>query len=156
LSSTTGFYFVWGFGDVLRGYYFNGANFETSVSSATPPLAGATTSKGGGALAVSANGSNFSTAIVWGVSSNGFAATSTFQEGALTAHQLYSGNGTYEIAGIYNSYTQTGQTFQAQRYVVPLVNNGKVYVSTVAGGNGTIFVYGPCSEGPGGACGTQP
>jgi len=151
LSSTTGFYFVWGFGDVLRGYYFNGTNFETSKTSAVPPIAGTTTSPAGGALAVSANGSNPETAILWGVSCN-----NTFQNGALTAHQLYNASGNYQIAGIYNSDTQTGQTFKAQRYVVPLVNNGKVYVSTVANSNTSVFVYGLCSQGPDGACGTQP
>jgi hypothetical protein len=158
VTSGTGFYFVWGFSDVLRGYFFNGATFETSASSAVPPIAGTTASLGGGALAVSANGSNLSTAICWGVTSNGFANASSgdFQDGALTAHQLYSSTGSYEIKGIYNSDTQTGQTFHAQRYVVPLVNNGKVYVSTVLNGSGAIFVYGPCTQGPNGVCGTQP
>jgi hypothetical protein len=156
LSSDTGFYFVWGFGDVLRGYFFNGAKFETAANSSTPPLAGTTAAQGGGALAVSSNGMNESTAILWGVTSDGFASSGAFLQGALTAHQLYSGSGAYEIAGIYNSKTQTGETFHAQRYVVPLVNNGKVYVSAVVNGSGSIFVYGPCSQGPNGVCGTQP
>ena len=156
INSSTGFYFVWGFGDVLRGYFFNGTNFETSPTSAVPPIAGRSASQGGGALAVSANGSDLSSAILWGVTSDGFASSGAFLQGALTAHQLYSKQGTYEIAGIYNSGSQTGQTFHAQRYVVPLVNNGKVYVSTVMKGSGAIFVYGPCTQGPNGVCGTQP
>jgi hypothetical protein len=156
VSSDTGFYFVWAFGDVLRGYFFNGATFDTTAGSATPPIAGTTAAAGGGALAVSSNGSNASTAVLWGVSSAGFSQSGSFLDGALTAHQLYSDSGAYEISGIYNSKTQTGQTFTAQRYVVPLVNNGKVYVSAVTNGNGSIFVYGPCSQGPGGVCGTQP
>jgi hypothetical protein len=156
INSTTGFYFVWGFGDVLRGYYFNGTTFDTAANSPVPPIAGTNASQGGGALAVSANGSNLSTAILWGVTSDGFSSSGAFLDGALTAHQLYSGKGTYEISGIYNSESQTGETFHAQRYVVPLVNNGKVYVSTVLNGSGAIFVYGPCTQGPNGVCGTQP
>ncbi len=157
INSSVGFYFVWGFSDVLRGYYFNGTNFDTSATSAVPPIANATTSQGGGALAVSANGSQLTTAILWAVTSDGFASSGAFQQGALTAHRLYnSKQGSYEIAGIYNSWTQTGQTFHAQRYVVPLVNNGKVYVSTVLNGSGAIFIYGPCTQGVNGVCGTQP
>ena len=156
INSTTGFYFVWGFSDVLRGYFFDGTHLETDASSATPPIAGTTASQGGGALAVSANGSDSSSALLWSVTSAGFTNTGSFLEGAVSAHQLYSNGGTYEIAGIYNSKTQTGQTFHTQRYVVPLVNNGKVYVSAVMQANGSIFVYGPCSQGPNGVCGKQP
>jgi hypothetical protein len=156
LSSGTGFYFVWGFGDVVRGYFFNGTKFETAADSATPPIAGTSAVQGGGALAVSADGSDPTTALLWGVTSSGFSSSGAFLQGALTAHQLYSSSGAYEIAGIYNSEAQTGKTFHAQRYVVPLVNNGKVYVSAVSNGNGSIFVYGLCSQGPGGVCGTQP
>jgi len=157
LGNGTGFYFVWGFGDVLRGYFFDGTSLENTSSSAVPPIAGSLASFGGGALAVSANGSNSSTALVWGVTSNGFAnAGSTFQQGALVAHQVYSSSGSYELSQVYSSQGQTGQTFHAQRYVVPLVNNGKVYVSTIQNGNGSIFVYGPCIDGAGGVCGTQP
>jgi hypothetical protein len=156
IDSSSGFYFVWGFSDVLRGYFFNGTNFETSASSAVPPIAGTNSSQGGGALAVSANGSNLSSAILWGVTSDGFASTGDFRLGALTAYQLYSEQGTYQIAGIYNSGSQTGQTFHTQRYVVPLVNNGKVYVTTVLNGGGTVYVYGPCTLGLHKVCGTQP
>ncbi len=77
-------------------------------------------------------------------------------EGALAAFQLYSSGGAFEITPIYNTEQQSGKTFHAQRYVVPLVNNGKVYVSAATSGNGTVLVYGPCSEGPNGACATQP
>lgn len=155
LAAGTGFYFVWGFGDVPRGYYFNGSTLETAANSPVPPIVGGNKSQGGGALAVSANGTNDSTAILWAVTSNGFGSGGAFVDGALSAHQLYSSGATFEIASLYNS-SQTGITFQVQRYVVPLVNNGKVYVSAVKSGNGSIFVFGPCSEGPSGACATLP
>jgi len=152
-----GFYFVWGFGDVARGYFFNGTRLEVSAKSATPPIAGATASAGGGALAISANGVDQpTTAILWAVTSDGFDPSGPFHDGALMAYQVYSSTAGYVINPIYNSQTQTGQTFHAQRYVVPLVNNGKVYVATQFNSNGGIFVYGPCSQGPNGACGTQP
>jgi hypothetical protein len=152
-----GFYFVWGFGDVARGYFFNGSHLEVSPNSARPPIAGTTASAGGGALAISANGANKpATAILWAVTSDGFDTSGPFHDGALIAHQIYSSTAGYMINPIYNSGTQTGQLFHTQRYVVPLVSNGKVYVSTVFNSNGSIFVYGPCSQGPNGACGTQP
>jgi hypothetical protein len=156
LGGGTGFYFVWGFSDVLRGYFFNGSMLETSASSATPPLASSTASYGGGALAISSNGNNPGSAILWAVTSNGFASTSsTFQDGALQAFQLYSSGGQYELVNIYNSQS-TNQPFDVLRYVVPVVNNGKVYVSVREGSNGGIFVFGPCAEGRNGTCGTQP
>jgi hypothetical protein len=152
----TGFYFVWGFGDVARGYYFNGSLLETASNSAIPPIAGSSASQGGGALAISANGGNNSTAVLWAVTSNGFGSSGDFQDGALVADQLYSSSGAFEISSIYNSGTQTGKTFHAQRYVVPLVDNGKVYVSAVSSSNGVVYVFGPCTEGPSGACGSLP
>jgi hypothetical protein len=152
----TGFYFVWGFSDVPRGYFFNGSTMETSASSATPPIVGPATSYGGGALAISSNGIQRNTAILWAVTSNGFASKSDiFEQGALQAFQLYSASGQNEIVNIYNSATTNG-SFNVLRYVVPLVNNGKVYVSALGNGNDRIYVYGPCSQGPNGACGTQP
>jgi hypothetical protein len=156
LSQGTGMYLVWGFGDVPRGYYFNGSMLETTEDSATPPIAGTATSQGGGALAVSANGGNDATAILWAVTSVGFSSKGAFIGGALEAYQLYSSGGAYEIAPLYNTEEQSGKTFHAQRYVVPLVNNGKVYVSAVSSGNGLVLVYGPCSQGPNGVCGVQP
>jgi hypothetical protein len=156
LSGGTGFYLVWGFGDVPRGYYFNGSMLETASNSSTPPIAGSNPSQGGGALAVSANGGNNATAILWAVTSIGFSSKGAFLGGALEAYQLYSSAGAFEIAPIYNSEEQSGQVFHTQRYVVPLVNNGKVYTSASTSGNGIVLVYGPCSQGPNGACGVQP
>ncbi len=157
LGGGTGFYFVWGFADVARGYFFNGATFDVNATDPTPPLAGASAWGGGGALAISSNGAQKSSALLWAVTSGGFQHNGNFLTGILSAHQLYStGSGQYVMATVYNSYNQTGNVFTAQRYVVPLVNNGKVYVSTVSGTNGRIFVYGPCSQGAGGVCGVQP
>ena len=156
VGTGNGFYLVWGFSDVPRGYFFDGSMLETSTSSATPPIVGTVSSFGGGALAISSNGSDLNSAILWAVSSDGFGSKGdTFRNGALRAFQLYSNADQYEIQSIYNSQTVNG-TFDALRYVVPLVNNGKVYVSILAAGNFRVFVYGPCSQGPNGACGTQP
>jgi hypothetical protein len=157
LTGTAGFYFVWGFGDVPRGYFFNGATLDIDASDPIPPLAGTTSRGGGGALAISANGATRSTALLWAVTSDGFTSSGSFQNGALMAFQLYSSGGSYEIVPIFNSLTASGQVFAAQRYVMPLVNNGKVYVSAISpSNNGRIYVYGPCSQGPNGACGSQP
>ena len=156
LGGGTGFYFVWGFGDVPRGYFFDGAYLDTTTLGGVPPLAGPSAQAGGGALAVSANGSDPTSALLWGVTSDGFTANGAFREGALTAFKLYGKAAGYEIAPVFNSQAATGQVFTVQRYVAPLVNNGKVYVSTVNDGNGSIYVYGPCSQGPNGMCGTQP
>ena len=157
LGEGTGFYFVWGFNDVPRGYYFNGSMLETGASDATPPIAGTNAQGGGGSLAVSANGANPATALLWGVTSDGFTPTNAFADGALVAFQLQSSSGSgFAIQPIFNSTITSGHNFTAQRYVAPLVNNGKVYVSTVDEKNGSVFVYGPCTQGPNGACGTQP
>jgi hypothetical protein len=151
-----GFYMIWGFSDVPRGYYFDGAKLETTPSSQFPPISGPAISYGGGALAVSSNGNNPNSAILWAVTSNGFSDTGvSFGGGALQAFQLYSSAGQYEIASLYNSQS-ANLPFTAVRYVSPIVNNGKVYVTAQVSGDGRIFVYGPCSDGPGGVCGTQP
>jgi hypothetical protein len=93
---------------------------------------------------------------LWATTSNGFTSTGAFQQGALMAFRLYEAGAGYEIQPVFNSQTASGQVFTTQRYVAPLVNNGKVYVSTINSGNAAIFVYGPCSQGPNGVCGTQP
>lgn len=156
LGGGSGFYFVWGFNDIPRGYYFDGSYLETSATSAVPPITGTTIQGGGGQLAISANGADPTTALLWATTSNGFTKTTAFQQGALTAFQLYQTGAGYEIQPVFNSQAASGKVFSTQRYVAPLVNNGKVYVSTINDGNGTVFVYGPCSQGPNGVCGTQP
>jgi hypothetical protein len=157
LTGSTGFYFVWGFGDVPRGYFFDGSYLDINASDPEPPLAGTMSRGGGGALAISENGSDQSTAVLWGVTSDGFSSSGAFLNGSLVAFQLYGSGGRYEIVPIFDSQTASGQVFTAQRYVVPVVNNGKVYVSTLTpSNNGRIYIYGPCSLGPNGGCGTQP
>ena len=152
----TGFYFVWGFNDVPRGYFFDGAYLQTTATDSVPPISGPTARGGGGMLAVSANGSDPTTALLWAVTSDGFGANGPFLEGALVAYELFGTPEGYGIETVFNSEVSSGQDFTAQRYVAPVVNNGKVYVSNVSGNNGRIYVYGLCSQGPGGVCGTQP
>jgi hypothetical protein len=142
-ANNTSYLYLWGFNDVLKGYSYSGGSFNTS-----PFAQGSTAAASGGALAVSSNGADSTTGILWAVSSG-----TLFRTGVLSAYQLWSGT-TAEIHGIWNS--STSNTFHAQRYVDPVVSYGQVFVSLVdaADANGVIYVFGMCNTQSGG-CITQ-
>ena len=63
------------------------------------------------------------------------------------------------LHSLWSSNAAGTNYFTVQRFVQPIISNGKVYVTTSntnATGQYSLWVYGLCSEGPGGVCGAQP
>ncbi len=151
---TTGFLYIWGSNDVLRGYPFNTAvpdqfDLNGALTPKTNRLAG-----NGGILAVSAESTTDAVnSILWAVTGNG-----NRNHGTLQAYQLWSGAAPV-LRRIWSSDESGTNYFTVQRFIEPLVSLGKVYLTTGnvdASGHYSLWVYGLCSQGPGGVCGTQP
>ena len=151
---STGYLYVWGLGDTLRAYPYDSGQakpFNTGAmfTSNLPVTAG-----NGGILAISAESStNATQSILWAIT-----GSSSFQQGTLQAYQLWDGTSPV-LNKLWSSDAAGANYFTVQRFVEPLVSNGKVYVTTNntnASGNYSIWVYGLCSEGPGGVCDVQP
>ncbi len=128
-----GFYYVWGIGDRLRAYRFNGQTFDL------PPLVNTTTLTGypGGALSVSSDGELAGTAILWAVrgkrTSPGLAAST----GAGTLLAFDANDITRQL---YSSDEKPGDMLgEATKFAPPTVANGRVFVGT---SSNQLVVYG--------------
>ncbi len=148
----SGFLYVWAQSDILRAYAFNSSGNNlfnpTPVATFTPR----TIPGNGGILAVSSH--QTSNAILWSIT-----AQSAYGGGALSAFRLWnSADSTPVLQKLWDSTGGATNFFIAQRFIQPLVSNGKVYVTTAmpdSNGNFQIFVYGLCSEQASG-CAVQP
>ncbi len=146
-SSAAPVLYIWAWGDVLRAWDFNGSSnqFSPDLHQGTVPAL----NYPGGALAVSADGN--SNGIVWGI----IATTSSAPgQGALYAFDATNVSGPLWFSTDYWFTT---------KFVIPLVANGKVYVSTSASPVGTtpsysplLRVYGLCSSSPSGCQSAKP
>lgn len=128
-----GFYYLWGIGDRLRAYRFNGQKFDL------PPLVNTTTLTGypGGALSVTSNGEAPGSAILWAVrgkrTSPGLAASTgagtllAFDADDIT-RQLYSSD--EDPADVLGNAT---------KFAPPTIANGRVFVGT---SSNQLVVYG--------------
>lgn len=128
-----GFYYLWGIGDRLRAYRFNGSTFDL------PPQVNQSSATGypGGALSVSSNGENAGTAILWAVrgkrTSPGLAATTG--SGVLVAFDA-----TDITQQLWSSDDAPGDALgDATKFAPPTIANGRVFVGT---SSGQLVVYG--------------
>ncbi len=144
---TNGYLYVWGFNDSLRAYGFNTTNPDqfdpTPVATYTP----ATLPSNGGILAVSSL--ETADAILWAIT-----GTSNYTEGVLSAYRLWNPNKSEPVLDpLWNSF-QNGKTFfPIQRFTVPVISHGKVFVPTTqpdSNGNTQVLVYGLCAAVAGG------
>ncbi len=121
----------WGAGDVLKAYAFNGSTFATS-----PSAEGTTTAVlPGGFLALSANGNERGSGVLW-ASTPGNSAVTPPVPTAL--HAFNAENITTELWNSTMNAARDGYGGFAHS-VPPLVANGKVYLATASN---QVAVYG--------------
>jgi len=114
--------YIWGSSDGLRAYRWNGSGFNTAVDSEGSISA----AYPGGSLALSVNGSDPGTAIVWATTPDGI---------------LHAFRATNVANEIYNSNQNSARDALASysKFVIPTVADGRVFVAT---GSGRVQVYG--------------
>lgn len=134
-----GIYYLWGIGDRLRAYKFNGQSFEL------PPLVNTNTLTGfpGGALSVSSDGEVPGTAVLWAVrgkrTSPGLAASTgagvlvAFDANDITNQLWSSDDSPSDVLG------------NATKFNPPTIANGRVFVGT---SSSQLVVYGLKSGNP--------
>lgn len=128
-----GIYYLWGIGDRLRAYRFNGQSFEL------PPLVNTSTLTGfpGGALSISSNEETAGTAVLWAVrgkrTSPGLAASTgagvlmAFDAEDITRQLWSSDDDPSDVLG------------NATKFNPPTIANGRVFVGT---SSNQLVVYG--------------
>jgi hypothetical protein len=120
-------------GDRLRQYQFSGSQFDTTPYAQGPTIGGG--GSPGGILAVSANGTNAGTGIIWAIVN----ATSDANQAVVsgTLHAYNAQNVTNEL---WNSaQVSRDMVGNLAKFVPPTVANGKVYVATFSN---RLNVYG--------------
>jgi len=128
------FMYVWpDSGDHLRQYQFTGSQFNT-----TPYAQGTTTGGGGspgGVLAVSANGTNAGSGIIWAIVNTTSSANQAVVSGTLHAY-----NAQNVSTELWNSQQVSRDAVgNLAKFVPPTVANGKVYLATFSN---RLNVYG--------------
>lgn len=129
----------WGVNDELKAYAFNG-----NALAANPSSVGGIANQifPGGILAVSANGGQAGSGVLWAtVATSGDAENNPPVPGA-----LYAFNAANVAAPLWSSATKATDNFgNFAKFVPPLVANGKVYVATWSN---QVAVYGLLSTTP--------
>jgi hypothetical protein len=130
--------FDWGTSDWVKAYAFNGTTF-----SATPiSQASGTQIYPGGILALSANGQQAGTGVLWAT----VATSGNVYNDATDPGVLYAYNATDLTAPIWSSVMNSAHDNYGSfaKFVPPTVANGKVYVATFSG---QVAVYGLLASG---------
>jgi hypothetical protein len=121
--------YVWGWEDSLNSYAFNGTTFTTTPAASNPIEA----NYPGGILAVSANGSQKGTGILWAAMSTQDASQGAVP-GMLRAFDAVS------LTELWNSTIKPDDNSGLlAKFCVPTVANGKVYLATFSN---RVDVYG--------------
>jgi hypothetical protein len=121
--------YVWGWEDPLNSFAFGGTTFTTTPAASNPTVA----NYPGGILAVSANGSQQGTGILWAAMSTQDASQGP-SPGMLRAFDAVS------LTELWNSTMNTADSLgQLAKFCVPTVVNGKVYMATFSN---QVAVYG--------------
>ena len=128
--------YVWGdSSDRLRQYQFtNNTKFNTNPIAMGPTVGG--TGSPGGIMALSANGTNAGTGILWATANT--TADAGYSPVAGTLHAYDAGNVANEL---WNSDMVSARDSLGNlaKFVAPAIANGKVYVATFSG---ALDVYG--------------
>lgn len=128
-----GLYYLWGIGDRLRAYKFNGQKFELPALVNTNTLTGYP----GGALSVSSDGEAAGTAILWAVRGKRTSAGLAASTGAGTLLAFDADDVTRQL---YSSDASPADVLgDATKFAPPTVAGGKVFVGT---SSNQLVVYG--------------
>ncbi len=122
--------FTWDRGDVLRSYVYRNSRFETTISSQSAMRPAMT-----GGPAVSSNGTDLDSVIVWAITADQN-ANSTLVNGTLRAFR-----GANVSQELYNSDQRPTRDAMGYftKFAPPVIANGQVYVITHSN---TVSVYG--------------
>lgn len=119
-----GIYYLWGPGDRLKGYKFDGQEFELPGMTNTTTLIGYP----GGQLSVSSDGETAGTAILWTVRSK---RTSAGLSAAAGPGVLEAFDAEDITQRLYSSETQQGDAVGSiSKFAPPTIANGRVYIGT--------------------------
>ena len=134
-----GLYYLWGPGDRLKAYSFDGAKFLLPPAANTTLLAGYP----GGALAVSSNGESSGSGVLWTVRSKRTSAGLASSAGAGVLQAFDATDITIEL---WSSEGRAGDDLGAiAKFAPPTVANGRVFVGTAAN---ALAVYGLFAGNP--------
>ncbi|MDF2692451.1 MAG: hypothetical protein K0S65_834, partial [Labilithrix sp.] len=128
-----GSYYLWGIGDRLRAYSFNGQQF------ALPPLVNTNTLTGypGGALSLSSNGETSGSAVLWAVRGKRTSAGLAASTGAGTLLAFDADDITRQL---YSSDESPADVLgDATKFAPPTIAGGRVFVGT---SSNQLVVYG--------------
>lgn len=130
------FAYIWGAsGDHLRQYQFtNGTAFNTNVFSESKTTGGS--GQPGGILALSANGTNAGSGIIWASLNTTSDANQATVAGTLHAYSALNVTNELWNSDMISSRDKIGNF---AKFVAPTVANGKVYMATFSNG---LNVYG--------------
>jgi hypothetical protein len=137
--------YVWGQGDNLKAYRFNGTTFDGA-----PTVNTRTSTKGfpGGQLALSSNGDTPGTGIVWATHPNPNVPTFATGAGFIAAF-----NAEDITQQLWSSDTNARDTLGVvAKFAAPTIVNGHVYVGTLSG---NLVVYGLLGASGNGDAGTD-
>ena len=133
-----GTYYVWGTGDRLKAFHFDGAHFVT------PPQVNAASLIGypGGQLSVSADGDKASTSVLWAITSKRANPGLSSNPGAGVLHAFDARDITREL---WTSDAKVADQLGAiAKFAPPTVANGRVFVGTATN---ELVVYGLVGAG---------
>lgn len=138
-KGTTGVYYLWGPGDRLKGFKFDGEKFEL------PPMTNTSTLVGypGGQMSISSDGVTAGTAILWTVRSK---RTSPGLASSAGPGVLEAFDADDVTVRLYSSESVNGDAVGSiAKFAPPTVANGRVYVGTASN---EIVAYGLRSGNP--------
>ncbi|MBX3223655.1 MAG: PQQ-binding-like beta-propeller repeat protein [Labilithrix sp.] len=128
-----GLYYLWGIGDRLRAYKFNGQKFELPALVNTSTLTGYP----GGALSISSDGERSGTAVLWAVRGKRTSAGLAASTGAGTLLAFDANDVTQQL---YSSDDSPADVLgDATKFAPPTIAGGRVIVGT---SSNQLVVYG--------------
>lgn len=145
-KASGGIYYLWGAGDRLRAYSFDGAKFELPARVNANTLVGYP----GGALAVSSDGATAGTAVLWTVRGKRTSPGLASSAGAGVLQAFDATDITHEL---WSSDDNPSDTLGAvSKFAPPTIANGRVFVGTA---QHELAVYGLTTGAPAEDAGAQ-
>ena len=133
-----GTYYLWGTGDRLKAFHFDGAQLVT------PPQmnAGSLVGYPGGQLSVSSDGDSAGTGVLWAVTSKRASASLASSAGAGVLHAFDAQDVTREL---WTSEARpTDQLTAIAKFAPPTIANGRVFIGT---SSNELVAYGLLGNG---------
>jgi len=141
--------FCWGENEHLRAWTIDPSGKATFLAKSAEMASAGAGGRGGmpgGMLALSSNGGQPKTGIVWALAPISGDANKLRAYDAETLDPVANDDGTPRLKLLWDSTHIPGNTFDHCKFCPPVIANGKVFAPTY---DGRIDVYGPISVPPG-------